>query len=72
MGLIRGSDNLDSGHMFFVGIVRTCRDVVALQTDVKLQTLGQLGAVREELGGIQELRRFGGLFYRTPEVYRAI
>ena len=63
LSLIRRSDDLDSRNVIHcsgggTGIVRGSGDVVALQTDVELETLGKLGSVREELSRVQELERW--------------
>ena len=49
VSLIRRSDDLDSRYVICAGCVRTTGYIVTFQTDVELQTLGELGSLREEL-----------------------
>ena len=48
VSLIRRSDDLDGRDVIGAGSVRTTSYVVTFQTDVELQTLGELGSLREE------------------------
>ena len=52
VSLIRRSDDLDSRHVIGAGSVRTTGYVVTFQTDVELQTLGELGSLREEFTSV--------------------
>lgn len=54
--LVRGPEDLDTGHQVLGGLLGRPRNVVTLQTDVELETFGKLGSIGKELARVKELK----------------